>query len=54
MDLMPGRIFVLLGQNGAGKSTAIAMLSGLYPPTSGDAWIEGNKTPHCSPSISTD
>eukprot|EP00842_Homolaphlyctis_polyrhiza_P000564 jgi/Hompol1/1508/HPOL_000597-RA len=34
-----GKLLALLGQNGAGKSTTISMLSGLTPPTSGDALI---------------
>ncbi|KAI8918938.1 hypothetical protein BC831DRAFT_515918 [Entophlyctis helioformis] len=34
-----GKLFALLGQNGAGKSTTISMLSGLTPATSGDALI---------------
>lgn len=40
-DIEEGEIFGLLGPNGAGKSTIIAMLSGLFPPTSGDATIGG-------------
>ena len=36
-----GEIFSLLGPNGAGKSTTISMISGLIPPTSGDATIGG-------------
>ena len=37
-----GEIFALLGQNGAGKSTTIRMLSCLTAPTSGDALILGH------------
>ena len=36
-----GKLLALLGQNGAGKSTTIAMLSGLTPATDGDALIGG-------------
>ncbi len=36
-----GEVFGLLGPNGAGKSTTIAMLSGLFPPTSGGGAIGG-------------
>ncbi len=36
-----GQIFALLGINGAGKTTAIKMLSCLTPPTSGDAFLSG-------------
>ncbi|KAI8909840.1 hypothetical protein EDD86DRAFT_247174 [Gorgonomyces haynaldii] len=34
-----GTLLALLGQNGAGKSTTISMLSGLTPATNGDALI---------------
>eukprot|EP00457_Paulinella_chromatophora_P000146 gb/GEZN01000146.1/.p1 GENE.gb/GEZN01000146.1/~~gb/GEZN01000146.1/.p1 ORF type:complete len:2016 (+),score=362.69 gb/GEZN01000146.1/:289-6336(+) len=41
LDLVQGEILVLLGHNGAGKTTALSVLSGLFPPTSGDAEIFG-------------
>jgi ABC-2 type transport system ATP-binding protein len=36
-----GEIFGFLGPNGSGKTTAIKMLTGLLPLTSGSAWVEG-------------
>ena len=40
LSIKEGEIFSLLGTNGAGKTTAIKMLSGLILPTSGDITIE--------------
>lgn len=42
LEFMEGQITALLGHNGAGKSTTIAMLTGLIRPTSGDAKIWGH------------
>ena len=38
--------FGLLGHNGAGKSTTINMLCGLFGPTSGDAIVDGHRMVH--------
>lgn len=42
LDIYRGEVFSLLGPNGAGKSTTISMISGLIPPTAGDAEIGGH------------
>jgi ABC-2 type transport system ATP-binding protein len=40
-DVYAGEIFGFLGANGAGKTTAIRILSGLSSPTSGDVNVAG-------------
>src|SRR5881394_1821230 len=40
-DVHKGEIFGFLGANGAGKTTAMRMLSGLSLPTSGKASVAG-------------
>jgi sodium transport system ATP-binding protein len=37
----PGRIFGLLGGNGAGKTTCLRLLATILQPTSGDATVGG-------------
>ncbi len=39
--VQPGEIFGFLGANGAGKTTAMRMLTGLSTPTAGDARVAG-------------
>ena len=41
LDMYESQITCLLGHNGAGKSTTISLLTGLYPPTSGSAHLYG-------------
>ncbi|WP_207431649.1 ABC transporter ATP-binding protein [Sabulibacter ruber] len=41
LQIEPGEIFCLLGQNGAGKSTTINLFLGFITPTSGAAYING-------------
>ncbi|MCH2448997.1 MAG: ABC transporter ATP-binding protein [Gracilimonas sp.] len=41
-DVKQGEIFGFLGANGAGKTTAMKMLTGLLNPTSGSATVSGS------------
>lgn len=41
LTLGSGEVLALLGQSGAGKSTIIKMLAGVYTPTSGEIILQG-------------
>ena len=41
LSLQPGQVLALLGANGAGKTTAIALLLGLLQPDAGEATLFG-------------
>ena len=41
LDVSPGEVHALLGENGAGKSTILKILRGVQPPTSGTVEIGG-------------
>ncbi len=43
MTVPRGEVFGFLGPNGAGKTTAIKLLLGLAAPTSGEAWVLGER-----------
>ncbi len=38
-----GEILGIIGENGAGKSTMMKILAGIYTPTSGEIYFEGNR-----------
>ena len=41
LNMYESQITVLLGHNGAGKSTTMSVLTGLFPPTTGTALVNG-------------
>jgi simple sugar transport system ATP-binding protein len=45
----PGQVLCLLGENGAGKSTVIKILTGVERPSSGDVLIDGEVSHLASP-----
>jgi len=46
LQIKRGEFFGLLGANGAGKTTAVSIFSGLFPPDSGTVLIMGNEFWH--------
>jgi simple sugar transport system ATP-binding protein len=49
LDVDAGEIVALVGDNGAGKSTVIKCIAGVYPPTSGQILVEGQPVRFSSP-----
>ncbi|WP_419927675.1 ABC transporter ATP-binding protein [Candidatus Poriferisocius sp.] len=39
----PGTIHALLGENGAGKTTMVNVLAGVYRPDGGEVWVNGQR-----------
>ncbi len=48
-DLEPGEVLGIVGQRGAGKSTLFRLLSGIYAPSGGEMFINGQRTQLKSP-----
>lgn len=49
VDIERGEIFGLIGENGAGKSTFIKIINGIYQPTEGRFFFEGEKVKKMNP-----
>lgn len=54
LSLYPGRVTALVGENGAGKSTVVKVLTGIYQPDEGEIFFDGQAvrfpTPHAAES----
>ena len=53
MDLLEGRIYGLLGENGVGKTTLLTLLAGLKEPQTGSIEVDGEKPFNRKPSFLT-
>ncbi|MBO4468469.1 MAG: energy-coupling factor transporter ATPase [Clostridia bacterium] len=44
LSIEKGSFTVILGHNGSGKSTIAKLMNGLYKPSTGDVFVDGNNT----------
>jgi general nucleoside transport system ATP-binding protein len=49
LDFRPGEVHALLGENGAGKTTVMNILSGLLAPDEGEIFVDGERRRFGSP-----
>jgi rhamnose transport system ATP-binding protein len=49
IHLIPGEVLALLGENGAGKSTCVKLLAGVYQPDQGRVEVDGKPVSFHSP-----
>ena len=50
-ELKPGEVHALVGENGAGKSTFVKILSGVYTPSEGDIFLDNEKVQISTPIV---
>jgi rhamnose transport system ATP-binding protein len=48
-DLRAGEVTALIGENGAGKSTIVKILTGIYAPDAGEIFVGGERRTFASP-----
>ena len=54
LDLYPGEVTALVGENGAGKSTTVKVLTGIYRPDGGTIRIDGEPVHFVGPNAAAD
>ncbi|MDP1577292.1 MAG: ATP-binding cassette domain-containing protein, partial [Cypionkella sp.] len=54
LEIKAGEVLCLLGDNGAGKSTVIRLLSGVHKPSSGQILMDGKPLSFSSPRDAAD
>lgn len=52
--LREASVMALIGENGAGKSTIVKLLTGVYQPDAGEIWLAGNVVRIANPSSAWD
>ena len=50
-ELKPGEVHALVGENGAGKSTFVKILSGVYTPSEGEIFLDNEKVQISTPIV---
>lgn len=54
LRLFPGKVTALVGENGAGKSTVVKILTGIYQPDGGTIHVNGQPTRFAVPQAAAD
>lgn len=54
LDLYPGQVTALIGENGAGKSTIVKVLTGIYQPEDGTITLDGQPVQFGTAQAATD
>ncbi|MEO0403043.1 MAG: sugar ABC transporter ATP-binding protein [Pseudomonadota bacterium] len=54
LRLIPGKVTALVGENGAGKSTVVKILTGIYQPDGGAIRVDGHPTRFPVPQAASD
>ena len=54
LRLFPGKVTALVGENGAGKSTVVKILTGIYQPDGGTIRVDGQPTNFPVPQAASD